>query len=81
MAFTEEQQQQAAHLFGLIKRQMAMGVSEGVVLYVLAAATGQTAAEIGLSRDDIQKLVPTMQAAYDGHVKGHAQAKVTNNGG
>lgn len=80
MVFTQEQQQQAAHLFGLIKRQLSMGVEPSVVIYVLAAATGQTAAEVGLSAEDLEKLLPAMRQAHAGHTAGQKQAKVNPHG-
>jgi len=81
MAFTEQENQQAAHLFGLIKRQMSMGIPDHVVIVVLASVAGQTAAEMGLDREICARLVPTMQAGYDGHIAGKKQAKDNNNGG
>lgn len=74
-AFTDEEKQHAAHLFNLVTRQILMGVPPQLALATLAIAAGQVAHAQNVPRDELAKLVPVMEQAWEGHAKGVEQGK------
>lgn len=75
MNFSKQELEHAAQLHHLVMRQLSMGLPEGLALTVLATACGQVAHEQGVPREELQRLVPLMEQAWDGRAAGVAQAE------